>query len=160
MQDCSAGSSEEKILPFGDYDVIPGTTGLPKGVTLTHISFLNLSQNMKHYVDASTESNDIEVKNFLALIPWFHAYGFITTSGVLSFRLGKVFLTRFEDKLFLETVQNYKDALILSINGALGGIELTYITVNNDIVTFTMRDSKTKTARSLVIRDEIPNEYF
>ncbi|XP_063539106.1 uncharacterized protein LOC134748293 isoform X3 [Cydia strobilella] len=142
MQDCSEGSSVEKIVLFGDYDVIPGlmfkdlvkeqasvenfeladvsgndtlavmcssgTTGLPKGVMLTHINFLTLSQHMKYYVDTSTESNNIEIKNFLALIPWFHAYGFITTFGVLSFHLEIVFLTRFEDKLFLETIQNYK----------------------------------------------------
>ncbi|XP_063539108.1 uncharacterized protein LOC134748293 isoform X5 [Cydia strobilella] len=193
MQDCSEGSSVEKIVLFGDYDVIPGlmfkdlvkeqasvenfeladvsgndtlavmcssgTTGLPKGVMLTHINFLTLSQHMKYYVDTSTESNNIEIKNFLALIPWFHAYGFITTFGVLSFHLEIVFLTRFEDKLFLETIQNYKDALILGINGACRGIELTNITINRDIVTFTMRDTKTKTAKSFVIRDEIMNIF-
>ncbi|XP_063539107.1 uncharacterized protein LOC134748293 isoform X4 [Cydia strobilella] len=193
MQDCSEGSSVEKIVLFGDYDVIPGlmfkdlvkeqasvenfeladvsgndtlavmcssgTTGLPKGVMLTHINFLTLSQHMKYYVDTSTESNNIEIKNFLALIPWFHAYGFITTFGVLSFHLEIVFLTRFEDKLFLETIQNYKDAQILGINGACRGIELTNTTINRDIVTFTMRDTKTKTAKSFVIRDEIMNIF-
>ncbi|XP_061721557.1 uncharacterized protein LOC133528267 isoform X2 [Cydia pomonella] len=50
-----------------------------------------------------------------------------------------------------------KDALILGINGECRGIELTNITVNNDVVTFKMPDTKTKTAKSFVIRDEVMN---
>ncbi|XP_063539127.1 uncharacterized protein LOC134748305 isoform X1 [Cydia strobilella] len=48
-----------------------------------------------------------------------------------------------------------KDAVILGINGACGGIEL----IINDIATFTMRDTKTKTAKSFAIRDEIINIF-
>ncbi|XP_063539128.1 uncharacterized protein LOC134748305 isoform X2 [Cydia strobilella] len=53
-----------------------------------------------------------------------------------------------------------KDALTLGINGACRGIEMTNnITINNNIVTFKMRDTKTKTTKSFVIRDEIMNKF-
>ncbi|XP_073950379.1 luciferin 4-monooxygenase isoform X2 [Choristoneura fumiferana] len=142
ISDCSEGSSVEKIVIFGDYEVVPGvmfnelvketakvedftladvgimdtlavmcssgTTGLPKGVELTHINFLTLTRHMKYYMEKSMESNNHQIKNFLALIPWFHAYGFITSFAVLANHLEIVFLVRFEEQLFLETIQNYK----------------------------------------------------
>ncbi|KOB63671.1 Uncharacterized protein OBRU01_24726, partial [Operophtera brumata] len=109
----------EQVIIFGDFDVIPGlmfndlikeyvdvdsfvledvdgaqdalavmcssgTTGLPKG----------------------TKSSDIVTA--MSLIPWFHAYGFITTFAVMAMNLKIVFLIRFEEQQFLETIQNYK----------------------------------------------------
>ncbi|XP_061722089.1 uncharacterized protein LOC133528650 [Cydia pomonella] len=58
-----------------------------------------------------------------------------------------------------ENLKIFTNALILGINGAYRGIELTNITINRHIVTFKMRDTKTKTAKSFVIRDEIMNIF-
>ncbi|XP_053613402.1 uncharacterized protein LOC128676951 [Plodia interpunctella] len=89
-----------------------GTTGLPKGVLLTHVNFLTLSAHMKYYFHHSQlnkKSNiNKDILNGLSLIPWFHAYGFITTMAVLAMRIRIVFLVRFEPEQFLETIQNYK----------------------------------------------------
>lgn len=44
----------------------------------------------------------------LSLIPWFHAYGFITTFAVMAMNTKIVFLIRFDEQQYLETIQNYK----------------------------------------------------
>ncbi|KAM3960485.1 luciferin 4-monooxygenase [Aphomia sociella] len=85
-----------------------GTTGLPKGVMLTHVNFLTLSYHMKYYFEASKLKSQHDIVNALSLIPWFHAYGFITTMAVIAMRIRVVFLMRFEEEQFLQTIQNYK----------------------------------------------------
>ncbi|XP_041969445.1 luciferin 4-monooxygenase isoform X2 [Aricia agestis] len=85
-----------------------GTTGLPKCVELTHVNFLTLTAHMKYYLLTSQQSKNHEVKTALSLIPWFHAFGFITTFAILSFHVKIVFLVRFEEQQFLETIQKYK----------------------------------------------------
>ncbi|XP_052756704.1 uncharacterized protein LOC113519634 [Galleria mellonella] len=85
-----------------------GTTGLPKGVMLTHVNFLTLTQHMRFYYDASKLKGKHDIINALSLIPWFHAYGFITTMATIAMHKKIVFLIRFDEKQFLETIQNYK----------------------------------------------------
>ncbi|XP_049877771.1 uncharacterized protein LOC126374996 isoform X2 [Pectinophora gossypiella] len=85
-----------------------GTTGLPKGVELTHVNFLTLCAHMKYYLETSMAKRKHEVKTAMALIPWFHAYGFITSFALLSKPVKIVFLVRFEEQQFLETIQKYK----------------------------------------------------
>ncbi|XP_068618880.1 luciferin 4-monooxygenase [Battus philenor] len=144
LYDCSKDLPYvEKIILFGEYDVVPsifyndliktyvniddfqladvngaedtvavmcssGTTGLPKGVMLTHINFLTLSAHMKYYLSTSQEQSKKIVKTGLTLIPWFHAYGFITTMATMCMHVEVVFLIRFDEQQFLETIQNYK----------------------------------------------------
>ncbi|CAH2258335.1 jg10538 [Pararge aegeria aegeria] len=85
-----------------------GTTGLPKGVMLTHVNFLTLSVHMKYYLETSQQQRKHKVEKSLSLIPWFHAYGFITTFAIMCMQIEIVFLVRFEEKQFLETIQNHK----------------------------------------------------
>ncbi|XP_059062432.1 uncharacterized protein LOC131855206 [Achroia grisella] len=76
-----------------------GTTGLPKGVMLTHHNVLTFC-----HVNKFGKSDLLA----LSLTPWFHAMGLI---GLISaFTVGKtmVFLPRFEVDLFLKTVEKYK----------------------------------------------------
>ncbi|KAG7297917.1 hypothetical protein JYU34_018672 [Plutella xylostella] len=144
VQECSEGLSFiEKIILFGDYEVVPaimynellkvhveiddftlvdvngaedtmaimcssGTTGLPKGVELTHVNFLLLTEHLRYYLETSMAQRQHNIQSFLAIIPWFHAYGFITSLGVLAINLKVVFMVRFEPDLFLETIQNHK----------------------------------------------------
>lgn len=49
-----------------------------------------------------------EILSALSLIPWFHAYGFITTFTILALRIKIVYLTTFEPQQYLETIQKYK----------------------------------------------------
>ncbi|XP_062532101.1 luciferin 4-monooxygenase isoform X2 [Bombyx mori] len=85
-----------------------GTTGLPKGVMLTHVNFLTLCAHYKYYFDSVQEKKNVPIVTGLALIPWFHAYGFITTFALMAMKIRIVFLIRFEGEKFLETIQNYK----------------------------------------------------
>ncbi|XP_045776708.1 4-coumarate--CoA ligase 1 isoform X1 [Maniola jurtina] len=144
IYDCSKDLQHvEKLILFGEYDIVPGvfyddlvknqvniddftlvdvngaedvvavmcssgTTGLPKGVMLTHVNFLTLSVHMKYYLDTSQQRHKHNVTNALSLIPWFHAYGFITTLAIMCMHIEIVFLVRFEEQQFLETIQKYK----------------------------------------------------
>lgn len=56
----------------------------------------------------SQEKRKHIIKMGLSLIPWFHAYGFITTMAVMCMHVEVVFLIRFDEQQFLETIQNYK----------------------------------------------------
>lgn len=85
-----------------------GTTGMPKGVMLTHINFLTLCAHMKYYFKYVQEKKKTGIVTGLSLIPWFHAYGFITTFAVMAMNIKIVFLIRFDEEQFLETIQNYK----------------------------------------------------
>ncbi|CAD0203943.1 unnamed protein product [Chrysodeixis includens] len=85
-----------------------GTTGLPKGVELTHVNFLTLSAHMRYYFECVQEKKKTGIINGLTLIPWFHAYGFITTFAVMAMNIKIVFLIRFDEQQYLETIQNYK----------------------------------------------------
>ncbi|CAB3245734.1 unnamed protein product [Arctia plantaginis] len=85
-----------------------GTTGLPKGVMLTHINFLTLSAHMRYYFDYVQQKKNNGIVTGLSLIPWFHAYGFITTLAVMAMNMKIVFLIRFEQEQYLETIQKFK----------------------------------------------------
>ncbi|CAK1550509.1 unnamed protein product [Leptosia nina] len=144
IYDCSKDLKYvEKLILFGEYDVVPalfydelikthvniddfilvdvngaedtvavmcssGTTGMPKGVMLTHVNFLTLSAHMRYYLELSQKRKKHVIKTALSLIPWFHAYGFITTLAVLALHVEVVFLMRFDEEQFLSTIQKYK----------------------------------------------------
>ncbi|KAL0819591.1 hypothetical protein ABMA28_007683 [Loxostege sticticalis] len=140
---CQEVSFVEKLIMFGEYEVVPslmyndlvkehvnvddltlvdvngkedtlaimcssGTTGLPKGVMLTHVNILTSTAHMKYYFNSSIKMTNHEILSALSLIPWFHAYGFITTFTILALRIKIVYLTTFEPQQYLETIQKYK----------------------------------------------------
>lgn len=44
----------------------------------------------------------------LSLIPWFHAYGFLSHLIILNMNVRCVYMARFEEDAFLSAIQNYK----------------------------------------------------
>ncbi|NUL82731.1 MAG: 4-coumarate--CoA ligase family protein [Armatimonadetes bacterium] len=94
------------IDPTGDTVCLPyssGTTGMPKGVMLTH---RNLVANL-----AQTEATigAFEFQKMLGLLPIFHIYGLVAVTH-LGLRMGKTLVTmpRFELEGFLQILQDYK----------------------------------------------------
>ncbi|XP_066249954.1 luciferin 4-monooxygenase-like [Euwallacea similis] len=84
-----------------------GTTGLPKGVALSHQC---LSISILHPLDEVTST-----KYQLGLLPFFHAFGHIV--GLRHLLLGRtiVFMKRFDEDVFLRSIQDYGvDTLMIS----------------------------------------------
>jgi acyl-CoA synthetase (AMP-forming)/AMP-acid ligase II len=80
-----------------------GTTGLPKGVMLTHA---NLVSNVCQTLQA-VPAKDMGVG--LAVLPMFHIYGFtVTTLGALARGATLIVLPRFEPISFLKAIQTYR----------------------------------------------------
>ncbi len=93
------------IDPQNDVVVMPyssGTTGMPKGVMLTHRNLVaNVAQTLA--VDGSA-TGDVTI----AVLPFFHIYGMVVVMGLV-LRAGGTLVTmpRFEMAPFLDILQRY-----------------------------------------------------
>lgn len=96
------------IDPKEDLLVLPyssGTTGLPKGVMLTHHNIVaNICQ--VDGMDDAKLTNDQDV--VLGVLPFFHIYGMVVIMN-MSLGVGATVVTmpRFDPQLFLESVQKF-----------------------------------------------------
>ncbi|MBE7471136.1 MAG: 4-coumarate--CoA ligase family protein [Anaerolineae bacterium] len=93
------------IDPRRDLIVLPyssGTTGLPKGVMLTHH---NLVANICQFKDIETYG---EADTLIGILPFFHIYGMTVIMGA-ALHKGATIVTmpRFDLEQFLQTMQNY-----------------------------------------------------
>nr|6AAA_A Chain A, Blue-shifted Luciferase [Amydetes]6AAA_B Chain B, Blue-shifted Luciferase [Amydetes] len=118
----SMNSFIRQFLPetFNEYDYVPdsfalnttafimnssGSTGLPKGVDLTH---QNIVVRFSHCRDPIFGNQIIPDTSILSVIPFHHGFGMSTTLGYLVCGFRIVLMYRFEEELFLRSLQNYK----------------------------------------------------
>nr|CAD7392269.1 unnamed protein product [Timema cristinae] len=83
-----------------------GTTGLPKGVMITHHNVLSLLASQRYAV----ESDNLPLVEGYALgfMPMYHAYGLMILLYMLEFEATMVVMPHFNPETFLRTIQEYK----------------------------------------------------
>ncbi|XP_049788641.1 luciferin 4-monooxygenase [Schistocerca nitens] len=81
-----------------------GTTGLPKGVMLTHS---NILYSVNHLRDPRYGNLTSEITH-LGLLPFFHAYAFIYQIGNFCAGSKCVVMPKFDEVLFLKAIQDHK----------------------------------------------------
>ncbi len=109
-----AGSDPPRVEidPAKDLVALPyssGTTGLHKGVMLTHRNLVaNIAQCT--HPDATDKSDDeLAAERAIAVLPFFHIYGLVVLMNIPLFRGATVVtMPRFELAGFLQTIQDYR----------------------------------------------------
>ncbi|MBI3803367.1 MAG: long-chain fatty acid--CoA ligase [Nitrospirae bacterium] len=98
-----------------------GTTGIPKGVMLTHQNLVANTVQCRHWMPILREGNEV----LLAVIPFFHVYGMSACMN-LSIYLGTtlVLLPRFITKDVLHTIQKTRATIFM-------GVQAMYVAINN-----------------------------
>lgn len=81
-----------------------GTTGLPKGVALSHLGMLTTTVQFVYKPLGSIE----EEKIHLGWTPFFHVLGNMLTFNYLLNTHTVICLKRFDEDVFLQTIQDYK----------------------------------------------------
>ncbi len=98
-----------RIDPREDVVVLPyssGTTGLPKGVMLTH---RNLVANLRQCEGAENFDGFAEGDRIIAVLPFFHIYGMVVIMMLGLSRGGTIVsVPRFDFQEFLTLIQKYK----------------------------------------------------
>ncbi|XP_031843333.1 luciferin 4-monooxygenase [Nomia melanderi] len=96
---CPIDDDHVTVIPYSS-----GTTGLPKGVMLTN---KNLLAVIRTFVVLTPEILNTNVTT-LALLPFFHAYSLSVLLVRLTFGNKSVILPRFEENMFLRTIEKYR----------------------------------------------------
>ncbi|XP_077980634.1 uncharacterized protein LOC144435869 [Glandiceps talaboti] len=96
------------IHPKKDVAVIPyssGTTGLPKGVMMSHFNYISNLSQLRIPGLLHREEHDTSV----AVLPFFHIYGMLIILSLSLVQGSRVIsLPRFDQEVFLKTIQDYK----------------------------------------------------
>lgn len=58
---------------------------------------------------------DLPDKVLLSVLPWSHVFGFFTTLGAICTKSKLVFLSKFENKQFLSSIQKYKVSVLFMV---------------------------------------------
>uniref|UniRef100_A0A0P4W564 Luciferin 4-monooxygenase n=2 Tax=Scylla olivacea TaxID=85551 RepID=A0A0P4W564_SCYOL len=102
-----------KINPKEDVVVLPyssGTTGLPKGVMLTHYNLVaNLNQLQHKDISTLRDNRGEHQEVFMGILPYFHIYGMMPCMGISLVTGSKtVTLPFLKPELYVKTLEKYK----------------------------------------------------
>jgi len=120
--DGSLYNTREAIDPHEDLAALPyssGTTGPPKGVSLTHYNFCaNMAQltapGMNDLSPCNPEEGHQEIS--IALLPFFHIYAMTTVMCLgLNYGAKLVTLPKFEPETYLKALQQYKPSCLAMV---------------------------------------------
>lgn len=82
-----------------------GTTGVSKGVVLTHANLIAIMKLLCWSADVSESQNDV----FLAFIPMFHIYGLMFFGlGLLCVGVTTILMQKYDFQIMLFAIQKYK----------------------------------------------------
>lgn len=77
-----------------------------KGVNLTHF---NLTSNIQQIIDGKEHYQCTPDNSILGLLPFFHIFGLNIVQGVALYCGASIIsLPKFEDEMFLQTLEKYK----------------------------------------------------
>lgn len=93
-----------------------GTTGMPKGVMLTHANIISVVQGYRDRFVLYRMVYD-QTLIILNVSPWFHSMGFMSMFLIATSRDAiSVFLPKFEEELFLKAIEvSYDCCLVRSL---------------------------------------------
>jgi long-chain acyl-CoA synthetase len=117
-------ANEVEVDPDEDLALLQytgGTTGLSKGVMLTHTNLNANSAQINAWLPDLEPGREV----ILAVLPFFHSYG-MTTCLTLGMRIGAaiVLLPRFELKRVFEAIDKYRPTMF-------PGVPTMYVAINN-----------------------------
>lgn len=123
MRQAPSGPSEVQVAEtdLALLQYTGGTTGIPKGVMLTHKNMVANALQCRHWMPTLEEGNEV----FLAVVPFFHVYGMSACMN-LSIYLGTtlVLLPRFVTKDVLHAIQKTRSTIFM-------GVQAMYVAINN-----------------------------
>ncbi len=98
-----------------------GTTGVPKGVMLSHGNLVANAYQCRHWMPTLQEGKEV----FLGVVPFFHVYG-LSTCMNLGVVVGAclVLLPRFKTEDVLKTIVQYRVTVFM-------GVQAMYVAINN-----------------------------
>lgn len=98
-----------------------GTTGVPKGVMLTHANLVVNAVQCRYWMHDLREGGEV----FMAVIPFFHVFGMSTCMN-LAILLGSamVLLPRFKTEDVVKAVVKYRTSIFI-------GVQAMYVAINN-----------------------------
>ncbi|KAL3280184.1 hypothetical protein HHI36_017684 [Cryptolaemus montrouzieri] len=100
--------SEIAMLPYSS-----GTTGLPKGVELTHRNLLvNIFQNMVCDAESQTKATDDYQEVVPTILPYSHIFGYSLIMGAINLGAKMISLPSFSQDLFISVLRDYKSTML------------------------------------------------